>query len=187
MLSNTAEYALRAMAWLTLTPDELVSAGTLAEATRVPADYLAKILQQLSQAGLITGRRGVGGGYKLARSADEIYMLDVLNVVDPVERLRSCPVGLETHGPNLCPLHRKIDEAIAAVCNVFGNVSLTDLCSEGEGVKPLCEASSDSKSRLVQPTSSRSGPQPTTPGSAPSPAGTPSVPPSAADSPSTRI
>ncbi len=152
MLSNTAEYALRAMAWLTLTPDQLVSAGNLAEATRVPADYLAKILQQLSQAGLITGRRGVGGGYKLARSADDIHMLDVLNVVDPVERLKSCPVGLETHGPNLCPLHQKIDEAIGAVCNVFGNVTLTDLCTQGEGVKPLCEVHAQPKPELVQPT-----------------------------------
>jgi Rrf2 family protein len=152
MLSNTAEYALRAMAWLTLTPDELVSAGSLAQHTRVPADYLAKILQQLSQAGLITGRRGVGGGYKLAKPAEEIYMLDVLNVVDPVERLRSCPVGLETHGPNLCPLHQKIDEAIAAVCDVFGNVTLTDLCTEGDGIKPLCEVNGKGEGeRLVQP------------------------------------
>lgn len=152
MLSNTAEYALRAMAWLTLTPNELVSAGSLAESTRVPADYLAKILQQLSQAGLITGRRGVGGGYRLAKPADQINMLDVLNVVDPIERLHTCPVGIETHGPNLCPLHQKIDEAIAAVCGVFGSVSLTQLCHDGE-IKPLCEsASSGNGAKLVQPT-----------------------------------
>lgn len=143
MLSNTAEYAMRAMSWLALTPNELVSAGSLAESTRVPADYLAKILQQLSQAGLITGRRGVGGGYRLNRPADQVLLLDILQVVDPIERIQKCPVDLRTHGESLCALHRRIDEAAAAVRNVFGNVTLADLLNEPGQPTPLCEGPSE--------------------------------------------
>lgn len=151
MLSNTAEYALRAMSWLALTPDELVSAGNLAKATRVPADYLAKILQQLSQAGLIAGRRGVGGGYKLSKPSDSVYLLDVLQVVDPMERIFECPVGIQSHGNHLCPLHKKIDEAIEAVHNVLGKVTLADLIDQPGDTKPLCETPSAEESP-IQPT-----------------------------------
>ena len=71
MFSQTTEYALRAMACLAMYPDDLVATPTLAEQTKVPANYLAKVLQQLAAAKLITGRRGVGGGYRLARPAGD--------------------------------------------------------------------------------------------------------------------
>ena len=61
MLSQTTEYALRAMSCLAYMPDDLVSTAQLAEVTRVPMNYLAKVLQLLSKAELINGRRGVGG------------------------------------------------------------------------------------------------------------------------------
>ncbi len=71
MFSQTTEYALRVMAWLALSPDLLVPTLTLADKTKVPAHYLAKVLQQLASAELVTGRRGVRGGYKLARAAKD--------------------------------------------------------------------------------------------------------------------
>lgn len=86
MLSQTAEYALRAMTCLALADARLTPTPELAEATRVPANYLAKVLQQLAAADLITGRRGVGGGYRLARSADTISLLDVISAVGRLER-----------------------------------------------------------------------------------------------------
>jgi Rrf2 family nitric oxide-sensitive transcriptional repressor len=141
MLSQTVEYALRAMASLAYTPDELVPTPELAQTTKVPANYLAKVLQTLASADLIVGRRGVGGGYKLARPAAEINLLDVINAVSPVTRIKECPLGLENHGPNLCPLHRRIDQAAAAVIELFGNAALSEMV-EGEGTPqlPLCDA-----------------------------------------------
>src|SRR5262249_779585 len=62
VFSQTTEYALRAMACLALAPDELVPTSVLADKTKVPANYLAKVLQQLAGGGLIRGRRGVGRG-----------------------------------------------------------------------------------------------------------------------------
>ncbi|MCK4871948.1 MAG: Rrf2 family transcriptional regulator [Phycisphaerales bacterium] len=145
MLSNTAEYALRAMSWLALTPDRLVSAASLAEATHVPPDYLAKILQQLSQAGLIAGRRGVGGGYRLSKPPEEVFLLDVLQVIGPLERLDCCPLNIEAHGRRLCPLHEKIDEAVTAVRNVFGSVTFADLLNVPGSNAPLCDGGSSTE------------------------------------------
>ena len=145
MFSQTTEYALRAMACLALTPDELVPTVALAGRTKVPSNYLAKVLQQLAGAQLITGRRGVGGGYKLARSAAQIKMMDVVSAVSDVTRIKTCPLGLPNHGSVLCPLHRRMDEAAAGVIAVFDGVTLADLLNDPKSSKPLCEAETTAK------------------------------------------
>src|SRR5690606_38364750 len=131
----------RAMSWLALSRGELVPTATIAEKTQVPGHYLAKVLQQLASASLIQGRRGVHGGYRLARPADQISLLDVINTVEKVERIRTCPLGLAEHGPRLCPLHRRMDRAAKAVIEIFDGVTLADLI-QGEGeqqIRPLCD------------------------------------------------
>ncbi|RMH14169.1 MAG: Rrf2 family transcriptional regulator [Planctomycetota bacterium] len=139
MLSQTCEYALRAMVWLAYTEDGLMPTSSLAERTGVPFNYLAKVLQSLAQADLIVGRRGVGGGYRLARPAEEITMLDVINAINPVERITSCPLGLPSHGPNLCMLHRQLDQAAKALIDTFQGVTLADLLDDRERSRPLCD------------------------------------------------
>ena len=139
MFSQTTEYALRAMACLAMYPDDLVATPTLAEQTKVPANYLAKVLQHLAAAKLITGRRGVGGGYRLARPAGDIRLLEVINAVTVVARIQSCPLGLPTHGSKLCALHKKADEAAAAVIEVYSGVTLRDLLTDPNPNKPLCD------------------------------------------------
>ncbi len=145
MFSVTTEYAMRAMAWLALSPDTLVPTATLAEKTKVPPHYLAKVLQYLAGAELILGRRGVRGGYKLRRPANQITLLDVVRSVAQVERINSCPLGLENHGPNLCPLHRRIDTAAKVIIETYGSVTLHDLISQPNSPKPLCDEQTTAK------------------------------------------
>ncbi len=131
MFSQTTEYAMRAMACLAIKPDTLVPTPDLARQTHVPMNYLAKVLQQLAAANLIYGRRGVGGGYRLARRASEITLLDVINAVSSLRRLSNTPIDAGT-APHLSALHRKADEATEAVTNIFKRVSLQNLVDEGE-------------------------------------------------------
>lgn len=140
MLSQTSEYALRAMSTLAYAPDKLTPTPTLAEMTKVPSNYLAKVLQSLAQADLIIGRRGVGGGYRLARPAEEINLLTIINAIDPIQRIRTCPLGLSNHGPNLCPLHRAVDAAAKGLIDQFEGTTLKDLVSDPNAPKPLCDA-----------------------------------------------
>ncbi|MHA7814484.1 MAG: RrF2 family transcriptional regulator [Phycisphaerales bacterium] len=139
MLSQTTEYALRAMSCLAYMPDGLVSTAQLAEVTHVPMNYLAKVLQSLAKADLITGRRGVGGGYRLARPASEISMLDVINAIDPIERIRECPLKLENHSGRLCPLHTRLDDAARLMIDRFEGISLLDVLAEDPTTRPLCD------------------------------------------------
>jgi Rrf2 family protein len=139
MFSQTTEYALRAMACLAMAPGDLVPTAALADRTKVPANYLAKVLQQLATAGLIRGRRGVGGGYTLARPSENISLLEIINTVGELHRIECCPLGVHEHGSNLCPLHRAMDDAAAAIIKMLDGVSLKSLIEDPKyGNKPLC-------------------------------------------------
>ena len=112
MFSQTAEYALRAVVWLAGNPDAPSTTQQIARATRVPPDYLSKVMQALGRADIVQAQRGKKGGFSLAAPASAISILDVLNAVDPMKRIRTCPLSLKGHGANLCPLHRRLDNAM---------------------------------------------------------------------------
>jgi len=88
MLSQTAEYALRAIVVLAGDTTASWTAQTIAAKTLVPHDYLIKVLQPLTKAGLVTAQRGRNGGFALTRPPEQINVLDVLNAVDPLKRIK---------------------------------------------------------------------------------------------------
>lgn len=120
MFSQTVEYALRAIVALAKGPEPMLTTQQIADLTHVPAYYLSKVLILLAKAELIHGTRGTGGGYTLARPADQITLLDVVSAVDAIKRVRHCPLHLTehqdcNHRPLLCSLHRELDAAIGHV------------------------------------------------------------------------
>src|SRR4051812_12257981 len=138
MFSQTVEYALRAGVWLAAHEDEPQTTSQIAAATMVPADYLAKVMQSLGRAGIATAQRGRGGGFLLAKPAAQISVLHVVNAVEPIRRINECPLGIEAHGTRLCPLHKKLDAAMASIEKAFGETSLADILGEQSPSKPLC-------------------------------------------------
>lgn len=140
MLPKTAEYALRAVVWLGREPAQAASAEVLAAHTKVPRRYLHKVLQDLAAAGLVRSRSGPGGGYALDRAPDDVTILDVVNAVSPLERITACPLGLTSH-TRLCPLHRELDQAYAAVQEALQRVTIGALVRSTDAIVPLCEVS----------------------------------------------
>lgn len=138
MLPKTAEYALRTVAALAAVGDQPASADRLAEQTKVPRRYLNTVLQDLAKAGLVRSRSGPGGGHTLAMNPDVISILDVVNAVAPVERIRHCPLGLPSH-TTLCPLHKELDKAYAATEEAFASVTIGELLRSTSKIVPLCD------------------------------------------------
>ncbi len=137
MITQTAEYALRAIAFLAKDPLRSHVTRSIAEATQVPADYLAKVMQTLVRTELVRSRRGQGGGFTLARAPEAISILDVVNAVDPLQRIRSCPLDLPEHQESLCPLHRRLDHAMADIEKALGATTIADIKIGPEGRVPL--------------------------------------------------
>ncbi|PQO29977.1 RrF2 family transcriptional regulator [Blastopirellula marina] len=139
MFSQTVEYALRAVCHLAYTAPGSSTTDEIASSTKVPVAYLSKVLQGLVRAGVVKSQRGVGGGISLVKSPGELTILEVVNAVDPIVRIATCPLGLQAHGANLCPLHRRLDNAMASVEEAFRATTLAEVIAEPTTSVPLCE------------------------------------------------
>lgn len=79
MFSQTVEYALRAVVHLAYEAPAARTTAQIADATQVPRDYLAKILQGLAKKGIVATQRGVGGGVSLVKEPADLTILDVVD------------------------------------------------------------------------------------------------------------
>jgi Rrf2 family transcriptional regulator, nitric oxide-sensitive transcriptional repressor len=139
MFSQTVEYALRAVVQLASVAPASSTTSDLARVTQVPPAYLAKVLQSLVKTGIVVSQRGIGGGVSLARKPEQLTILDIVDAVDPIRRIRSCPLELATHGTKLCPLHRRMDAALAEAERAFRSTTLAEVLGDSSRIKPLCE------------------------------------------------
>ncbi len=98
-ITRQADYALRAVIFLSrLDSDQKASTSAIAEEQKIPPSFLAKIVSQLSLAGLIQTSRGARGGVSLARPPAEISVLDVIEAIDGPVMLNEC-----AGNPDSCP------------------------------------------------------------------------------------
>jgi Rrf2 family transcriptional regulator, nitric oxide-sensitive transcriptional repressor len=137
LISRTSEYALRAIIWLVQEPALSQTTRQIANGTRTPPDYVSKVLQLLAKAGLVRSQRGLGGGFRLAGEPSQITVLDVVNAVDPLEHIHTCPLGLKAHGKNLCPLHCGLNDVALQMEATFAKTKLADLLNGGTPSIPL--------------------------------------------------
>jgi Rrf2 family transcriptional regulator, iron-sulfur cluster assembly transcription factor len=128
-LTRGGEYALRAMTYLAGAPEgHIASLHEISHAQDVPESFLAKILQSLGHAGLVTSHRGARGGFALARPADAISVRAVLEAVDGPIALNTCvlsPDDCERSGQ--CRIHEVWVETQERMMSVLDNVSLAAL------------------------------------------------------------
>ena len=131
MISQTAEYALRAVVCLARSPQERRwTVHDIHTTTEVPEGYLSKVMQQLARAGIVRSQRGRTGGFHLARPIAELSVLEVINAVDPMQRIRHCPLGLPEHEGELCALHRRVDLEMERVEKAFADTTFAELLSQ---------------------------------------------------------
>lgn len=99
-ITRQADYAVRAVLYLAEHgPATRVATAEVAEKQRIPLSFLAKIMAQLSAAGIVRSTRGAHGGVALGRPADEISLLDIVEAIDGPVLLNECVLD-----PTACPL-----------------------------------------------------------------------------------
>ena len=141
MISQTAEYALRAVVVLGSQAERPMTTQEIARVSRVPSGYLSKVLQSLGRAGLVEARRGLRGGYVLSRPLNKLTVFDVVNAVDPLKRIHECPLRLAAHAHRLCSLHQRLDDAVAMLETYFKKTTIESLLKDRTAPfpGPLCE------------------------------------------------
>lgn len=139
MISQTVEYALRAIVTIANHGGRPCTAQKISEITQVPGPYLSKLMQGLVRSGLVNSQRGLHGGFVLTKDARDLTIWEVLDAVEPIKRIAECPLGLKSHGDELCPLHRRLDDAMEVVEQMFRETTIEDVISTPGRPTPLCE------------------------------------------------
>lgn len=135
-LQKSSRYGLYAVVQMARRPDALVTAAMIAGEYGVSENHVAKVLQQLARAGLLTSVRGPAGGYRLARSPRELTVFDVVQVLEgPVDAVCfACSATAADHADcavyDHCPLRPVMGEVAEQVYYTLKSVSVAALARE---------------------------------------------------------
>jgi Rrf2 family protein len=147
MLSQKARYALRALLHLVEHgASRTIQVGEMAEMQHIPRKYLEFIMVDLKKAGLVTSRRGPGGGYVLAKSPTEISFVEVIRAIDGPIALVPCASENfyqrcdDCHDEATCAIRRVLLQVRASAVAILENTSLADAAGAELAVEALSSA-----------------------------------------------
>ena len=125
-MTRQADYALRAIIYLTLNPQGRIQ--EIARTQYVPKEYLAKIIQKLARAEIVKTHRGVGGGITLSRAPEDITLLEVIEAIDGPVALNSCFIRPgECPRESYCGAHVELEHIGKALVKMLANVNFAQL------------------------------------------------------------
>jgi len=128
MLSQTAEYALRAVLYVAQHGDRLVQVGEMAQALRIPRNYLSKIVHVLARAGVLESTRGKSGGFRLAKAPDRLFVVQVVSRFDRLDEVRHCLLGRpQCSDRTACAAHTRWKEVAERVAEFFRETTVAEL------------------------------------------------------------
>ena len=131
-LTKKADYGLMALKYLAEHPETAaLSAKDIADAYGIPAQLLAKILQQLTKAGMLKSHAGMNGGYALARQANKISAFEVIHAIDGPLFITSCTKGAK--GCDLtpsCTIKEPLARVNDTISGVLKSISIQDLAEK---------------------------------------------------------
>jgi Rrf2 family transcriptional regulator, iron-sulfur cluster assembly transcription factor len=112
IFSKKCEYGLQAVLYLAAqTGREIVSAEEIANKLSIPKEFVSKILQSLTESGIVESRKGKSGGFAIAKDPKKIKLIDIVDAIDGLSMFSSCVLGFPHCNPeNPCPLHDKWGE-----------------------------------------------------------------------------
>ncbi|MEJ0000404.1 MAG: Rrf2 family transcriptional regulator [Verrucomicrobiota bacterium] len=138
-LSKKGEYAVRALIEIGFEakqrPNSLIQISTVAQRTNIPEKFLEQILLALRNGGILKSKRGVEGGYSLAKPAEEITLGEVIRLLDGPLAPISC-VSMTAYEPCSCPdeescgLHIAMKQVRDAIAAILDNYKLSRVIQE---------------------------------------------------------
>lgn len=135
MITKTGVHALAALAALARLPrGAYAGAGDVADTIGAPRNYLGKLMQNLSQEGILESQKGKGGGFRLARAPEAISLYDVIEPIEHVSRWNGCFLGRGRCSDDTpCPVHRRWGKLRDAYLQFLRDTTVSDLTARQSG------------------------------------------------------
>lgn len=138
ILSQTSEYAIRAVSYIALRGNAPIIAKELAKQTAIPVHYLSKVLRKLVTAGILGGSKGHNGGFVLARTPNKIKIVDVLNAVEDHLPSKHCIFGWRMcNSKDPCILHHRWTSVNDSFQNWARDTTLAHIQEDAASIKWL--------------------------------------------------
>lgn len=128
--SKTSEYAIRVLTFMVKEDKELFSANYLHKTLNIPNKYLGRLMSKLKKAGFLESTMGKQGGYKIYRDEESIFLYEIIEVTEGLERLNECILGFpECSDKSPCAVHKYWVKPREKIRNMLYNVSLAQIAS----------------------------------------------------------
>ena len=138
-LSTYSDYSIRVLMQAALRAPARVTVDEVAETFGISRHHLVKVVHDLGRSGFLTTHRGVGGGFTLARAAEEIRLGDIVRLGEETETVIDCMDGEKRRCRLLpaCRLKGVLDEAARSFFEVLDRYSLADLVKQSAKMKSV--------------------------------------------------
>jgi Rrf2 family protein len=127
IFSKKCEYGLQAVLYLAahVENESVISADEIASKLNIPKEFVSKILQNLTESGIVYSKKGKAGGFALAKKPEKIKLIDIVAAIDGLTIFNNCVLGFPNCNPdNPCPLHDKWGELRSKAYNMLTEENL---------------------------------------------------------------
>jgi len=134
LLSNACVYGLRASVYLASVSNESYTSITkISENLDISRHFLTKVLQKLTEAGILESMKGPKGGVRLVHSSNEVSLVEIVAAIDGTDILTECALGLPGCGSEKpCPIHDKWADTRDEIRKMLSETTLNELVSKGK-------------------------------------------------------
>ncbi|MCK9603051.1 MAG: Rrf2 family transcriptional regulator [Candidatus Omnitrophica bacterium] len=128
LITRDTDYAVRAVCFIVRHKERVISVTELVKKLKIPRPFLRKLLQALSKKGVLGSHRGLGGGFSLAKPANKIFLVDLIEIFQGPLKLNECFFKKITC-PNVkrCLLRKKIDNIERYVQDSLKSITIASL------------------------------------------------------------
>ena len=133
MLSNTSKYAIRAVIYLALYAgkEKKIGIKQISNELKIPTPFLGKILQTLAKHKLLSSTKGPHGGFGLGKPAEEISLIEIVDIIDGQDIFKKCMIRLEDcNEKEPCSAHKKYGEIRESLYALFQKEKISDFVNE---------------------------------------------------------
>ena len=128
LITRDTDYAARALCFIAESKERIVPVSTLVNKLRMPRPFLRQILQVLNKKGILKSYKGLGGGFQLAISPKQIFLVDLIRIFQGPLKLNECIFKKKIcPSKNTCSLRARINTIEKEVILDLGSISIASL------------------------------------------------------------